>query len=72
MPLPKPNAGETQNEFMSRCMESAVMMEDFPDSDQRLAVCSTQWDAADEENNSARNLSRYVEILHRRIVASRR
>ena len=43
MPLPTPNAGEERDAFLNRCMISPVMGEDFPDRDQRLAVCSSQW-----------------------------
>ena len=41
MPLPTPNKGEKQNDFISRCI-SAVAGE-FPDSKQRVAVCYSQW-----------------------------
>jgi HK97 family phage prohead protease len=44
MPMPTPNSGETRDDFMDRCMGDSVMTEDFPDSGQRAAVCSSQWD----------------------------
>lgn len=37
MPIPKPRGGETQNEFLQRCMSDSKMME--YDQDQRYAVC---------------------------------
>jgi len=40
MPLPKPS-GESQDEFISRCMSE--LAGEFPDQEQRLAVCYTQW-----------------------------
>ena len=40
MPLPDPS-GESQSEFISRCMSE--LADEFPDQDQRLAVCYTQW-----------------------------
>lgn len=43
MPLPKPRSGEEQDEFVSRCMGNDTMREDFPEQDQRLAVCFSQW-----------------------------
>lgn len=43
MPLPKPKDGETQEEWIDRCMSNAAMMKEFPDDDQRLAVCSQKW-----------------------------
>src|SRR5690606_32212350 len=44
MPLPKPNDGETKDEFIERCMADETMQEEFPDEDQRYAVCLAQWD----------------------------
>ena len=41
MPLPKPTPGESQKDFIARCMSDAKS--EFPDQDQRLAVCYTQW-----------------------------
>lgn len=43
MPVPKPHADESQSDFMSRCMGNDTMKEDFPDEEQRVAVCMTQW-----------------------------
>jgi len=43
MPLPKPNAGEKQSEFISRCMANEVMKREYPDKDQRAAVCHSQY-----------------------------
>lgn len=40
MPLPKPNSGEIEKEFITRCMSE--LAGEFEDS-QRLAVCYTQW-----------------------------
>jgi uncharacterized protein len=44
MPIPKPNDGEGQDEYISRCMGDEAMQE--YDSEQRLAVCRTAWDDA--------------------------
>lgn len=49
MPLPTPSSGEHQDEFVSRCMEDEIMVEDFPDHEQRLAVCFNQWREARKE-----------------------
>lgn len=43
MPLPIPNSGESQNDFVSRCMINPTMKQDFSDNDQRLAVCFRQF-----------------------------
>jgi len=42
MPIPKPHEGETEEEFIQRCMSNETMMEDFPDEKQRFAVCMSQ------------------------------
>lgn len=43
MPLPKPHSGESQDDFISRCMGDEVVIGDFPDKEQRLGVCFSQW-----------------------------
>jgi capsid protein len=40
--LPTPNAAETHDEFMSRCMADPVSVAEFPDAEQRTAVCMRQ------------------------------
>lgn len=40
--LPKPS-GETEDEFISRCMGDSQMLKEFPDQEQRAAVCYSQW-----------------------------
>jgi hypothetical protein len=42
MPLPEPNAGESSQEFLDRCMANPTMNDDFPDNSQRFAVCNSQ------------------------------
>lgn len=48
MPMPKPKDGESKDDFLSRCMGSDMMNDDYPDNDQRYAVCNTLWDKKDE------------------------
>lgn len=43
MPLPKPNPTESQKEFIAKCMLNPTMNNEFPNKDQRLAVCYQQW-----------------------------
>ena len=43
MPLPTPNEGESEQEFVSRCMGDPVTNTDFPDQEQRAGVCYSQW-----------------------------
>lgn len=46
MPLPEPKPDEGQQQFMRRCMGDPTAAAEFPDSDQRLAVCTTQFEGA--------------------------
>lgn len=44
MPIPKPNNTETQKDFIQRCMNDNVMINEYPDKDQRYSICITQYD----------------------------
>jgi len=44
MPLPKPNVGESRNEFVSRCIIDAGMRDEFGLLDQRIAVCNSLYE----------------------------
>jgi hypothetical protein len=44
MPLPKPHDGEKEEDFIERCMADEVMEDEYPDEEQRLAICSDLWD----------------------------
>lgn len=44
MPLPSPRKGEKKDDFIDRCMGDETMNDDFPENDQRRAVCEKQWD----------------------------
>jgi len=41
MPLPKPRKDETRGAFVGRCMSE--MAEEYPEKDQRAAICYRQW-----------------------------
>lgn len=43
MPLPKPNKGENRKDFMSRCIADPIMIKEYKNTDQRLAICSVQF-----------------------------
>ena len=40
--MPTPNPGESEQDFVSRCMANDVMNKDYPDQKQRAAVCYSQ------------------------------
>ena len=39
--IPKPEGGESEQEFIGRCMSD--LKDEFPDQQQRLAVCYKSW-----------------------------
>lgn len=53
MPMPMPQADEDEAAFMERCMGNQTMLDDFPENDQRSAVCMSLWD---DTNASARDI----------------
>lgn len=44
MPLPVPTSDETKNDFVARCMSDAKMQSEYPDAQQRIAVCIVQYE----------------------------
>jgi hypothetical protein len=42
MPIPKPNSGESQSDFMQRCMADDKMISEY-DKEQRAAVCQSNY-----------------------------
>lgn len=40
--LPTKNTGENDDQFMARCMGNPTMVKEFPQNDQRAAVCAAQ------------------------------
>lgn len=42
--IPTPNVGEKGEDFINRCMANPTMNKEFPDNDQRMAVCVRQRD----------------------------
>lgn len=42
MPIPQKRSNESRDEFVERCMNDEVMKREYPDTDQRYAVCSAQ------------------------------
>jgi hypothetical protein len=41
--LPTPTGSDTEQEFIGRCMGDKKTINEFPDEQQRLAVCYSQW-----------------------------
>jgi hypothetical protein len=40
MPIPKPKKNEKRNDFIQRCMIDPIMIKEYKNADQRLAVCA--------------------------------
>jgi len=53
MPLPTPRSDESEDEFIDRCMGDSESVADFPDPEQRRAVCQTQFDEARKEDGKS-------------------
>jgi|10_taG_2_1085330.scaffolds.fasta_scaffold01603_3 hypothetical protein len=47
MPLPSPDGKQEKNSFLSGCMSDPTMNKEFPDSEQRAAVCYNKWRKAE-------------------------
>lgn len=62
MPMPRPQRGEVKGDFIQRCMTDDVMRADFPDNDQRRAVCETQWSEAMTDNRERRSFPADIEV----------
>lgn len=52
LPLPQPKAGESEQDFMTRCMGSDVMQE-YDDHDQQVAICLSQYHRHQEPGGKA-------------------
>jgi hypothetical protein len=65
MPLPTPNEGEGEREFISRCMGTDTMGEDFPDQEQRSAVCYKQWRKHTGESKAMKAAESIEQRTHR-------
>ena len=43
MPIPKPKPKEKRKDYVERCMSDEAMKTEYPNKQQRLAVCAVQW-----------------------------
>ncbi len=51
MPLPKPNSGETEADFMGRCMGDDKVVSEYPSRTQRAAVCLSSYGKSEPKEN---------------------
>ena len=71
MPLPKPKPTESRNQFLSRCMADETSMTEYPDSEQRYAVCNSLLEqksilTKQSERKIARLFERQINIAERK------
>lgn len=43
MPIPTPKGNEDKKQFMARCMADPIMIKEYKNTDQRLAICAVQF-----------------------------
>jgi len=70
MPLPKPKNSEEQDEWIKRCMSNDSMKKEFPDNDQRLAVCFQKWRDKDKKDFTPQIERRYFDNFEIRLSSS--
>src|SRR6266702_185101 len=68
MPIPKPNKGEKEADFVSRCMGDDAMIKEY-DQDQRSAICYQTYRDKDKEKATEEELSEVKDGLIRIAVA---
>ena len=66
--MPEPIEGESEDEFISRCMSDEESMTDFPDQDQRLAFCFSVWQQSEEQDSLGQRKSSKGETMERRFI----
>ena len=56
MPIPTPNKDENNKDFIDRCMSDDIMVEEYNDEKQRLAICNTQLENKKNNNNMEKRI----------------
>lgn len=62
MPIPQPEKNEDKQKFVSRCMGNEIMKKDYPNINQRIAICLGQ--------TRDKNKSSLLEEVHDNLLAS--
>ena len=58
MPIPKPKQGENKNDYIHRCMTDNVMVSEYENTDQRLAICSATYEELKTEKETDRKFGK--------------
>ena len=61
--MPTPRKNEKKDKFISRCMSDSEAKKSFPDQDQRVAFCFSEWKRSKKKKSRAQQL---VDFLLRR------
>lgn len=61
MPLPTPNSDESMEDFLDRCVADPKSVEEYPDSKQRIAVCSSIYSRRTSLESNSDKVSKSVE-----------
>lgn len=66
--MPEPQKpSETDQEFVKRCMADKEMLREFPEEDQRLAVCIDMT----EDGDTKQMIEKYIELTRQFTPANR-
>ena len=76
--MPTPRANETEQEFIARCVIDPEAVADFPDTDQRLAFCYSQYERREQKKITLKQFDKdkyqrafenQLDIVERRNIA---
>lgn len=56
MPIPQPRPNESEDAFVIRCMLDSTMELEYPEHQQRFAICLNEYERNDREGESVNNL----------------
>lgn len=59
--MPTPFADESRDDFLGRCMADAEAVDDFPDREQRFAVCNSFWEGKQDGYRPTEEMARVAE-----------
>jgi HK97 family phage major capsid protein len=60
--MPNPRSGESREDFIGRCMADPEALADFPEADQRFAVCNTFYDDSKTKLEGVKTMDAIKEI----------
>lgn len=65
MPIPEPRPDEDRDEFLARCVLDDVMRDEFPDRNQRLAVCISQFEEGYDDEEAMSDYEKFMETIQK-------